>query len=101
MQYDVHRNLAGNADRVPFLVVLQHDHVEGLPTRIVAPVLGSRGETFPTRVTLDIEIAGETLTISMPELFSLPTKRLGPVVGNLASRHHDIVRSLDRLITGH
>jgi toxin CcdB len=100
MPYDVCANRGRNASRAPYFLVLQRDDVDGLPTRIVAPILCIDAREFVTKVMVRVEIAGEMLTLSMPELFSLPARLLGPAVDNLASRHDDFVAALDRLITG-
>ncbi len=100
MQYDVCINRGANAARAPYFVVLQHDHMDALPTRIVAPILRIDPAAVLTRVMVPVEIAGEELVVSMPEIFSLSTKLLGPAVGSLADRHDAIIAALDRLITG-
>jgi hypothetical protein len=100
MQYDVCVNRGRNASRAPYFLVMQKDHVSGLPTRIVAPILRLDANEFVTKVMVPVEVDGEKLTLSMPELFSLPTKQLGPAIANLAEQHVDFVAALDRLITG-
>lgn len=47
-----------------------------------------------------IEIAGETLTLLVSELFSLTAATLRRRVGNLAEHEDAIRRALDRLFTG-
>jgi toxin CcdB len=100
MQYDVCANRGRNASRAPYFLVMQRDTVDGLPTRIVAPILRIDQGEFVTKVMVPVEVDGEKLTLSMPELFSMPTKQLGPAVVNLSERHADFVSALDRLITG-
>jgi toxin CcdB len=100
MQYDVCVNRGRNASRAPYLLVVQSDHVDGLPTRIVAPVLRIDPLEVVTKVMVPVEIDGEKLTLSMPELFSIPARQLGPAVANLSGQHVDFVSALDRLITG-
>jgi hypothetical protein len=100
MQYDVCVNQGRNASRAPYLLVVQRDHVDSLPTRIVAPILRIDAREVVTKVMVPVEIDGEKLTLSMPELFSMPTRQLGPTVANLSGQHADFVRALDLLITG-
>jgi toxin CcdB len=100
MQYDVCVNPGRNASRAPYFLIMQRDAVNGLPTRIVAPILRIDAREFVTKVMVPVEINGEKLTLSMPELFSMSAKQLGPTVANLAERHTDFVGALDRLITG-
>ena len=100
MQYDVCINRGRNATTAPYFLVLQHDHMDALPTRIVAPLLRLERSSALSRVMVPVQVAGEDLVASMPELFSLPTKLLGPPVVNLSDRHDAIIAALDFLITG-
>jgi toxin CcdB len=100
MQYDVCVNRGRNTSRAPYFLIMQRDAVDGLPTRIVVPILRIDADEFVTRVMVPVEIAGEKLTLSMPELFSMPAKQLGPKVANLADHHAEFILALDRLITG-
>jgi hypothetical protein len=74
--------------------------VDGLPTRIVAPILRIDPLEVVTKVMVPVEIDGEKLTLSMPELFSMPARQLGPTITNLSGQHIEFVGALDRLITG-
>ncbi len=100
MQYDVCVNRGRNASRAPYFLVVQRDHVDGLPTRIVAPILRVDPLEVVTKVMVPVEIDGEKLTLSMPELFSMPARQLGPTITNLSGQHIEFVGALDRLITG-
>ncbi len=100
MQYDVCVNRDRNASRAPYFLVVQRDHVDGLPTRIVAPILRIDPLEVVTKVMVPVEIDGEKLTLSMPELFSMPARQLGPTITNLSGQHIEFVGALDRLITG-
>jgi toxin CcdB len=99
-QYDLCRNTGRGAKRSPYLLVVQRDMVSALPTRLVAPVMRLSLKSAVTRVMVPVAIEGESLHISLPELFSIDHTMLGAVVGNLNHLHDDIVRALDMLITG-
>ncbi len=99
-QYDLCRNTGRGAKRSPYLLIIQRDMVSGLPTRLVAPVMRLPSQSVITKVMVPMEIDGESLHISLPELFSIDRNMLNPAVGNLNQLHDDIVRALDLLITG-
>jgi toxin CcdB len=99
-QYDLCRNTGRGAKRSPYLLVIQRDMVSALPIRLVAPVMRLPPKSAVTRVMVPVEIEGESLHVSLPELFSIDRAMLGPVAGNLSPLHDDIVRALDLLITG-
>jgi hypothetical protein len=99
-QYDVCVNRGRNASRAPYLLVLQRDAVDSLPARIVAPILRIEAAEFVTKVMVPVKIDGETLALSMPELFSIPSMQLGQTLASLSAQHTDFVQALDMLITG-
>lgn len=99
-QFDVCRNKGRGAARTPYLLIIQRDWVEELPTRLVAPVMRLKSGEIVSRVMVGVDIEGESLLIALPELFSIDRNMLGPVVGNVSGLRDDIVRALDFMITG-
>lgn len=100
MQFNVHRNVGRGAAVAPFLIDLQHDAVSRLRLRIVAPLLRA-GTVDRIQVLMPEVTVGETdYVISIPELFAIEQRRLGPVEANLAAHRDAVVRALDLVFTG-
>lgn len=100
MQFNVHRNVGRGAAVAPFLIDLQHDAVSRLRLRIVAPLLRA-GTVDRIQVVMPEVTVGEAdYVISIPELFAIEQRRLGPVEANLAARRDAVVRALDLVFTG-
>ena len=103
VRWDVCPNPAARSrDAVPYLVVLQSDLPDALPTRLVAPLVRSAVDdrTLPQRLVPRFEIGGES-----PLLRARPS---GPVdrgvlrqpVASRRDPSHRIVDALDTVISG-
>ncbi len=102
-QWDVIPNPAASSrDRIPYLVVLQSDLLEQLPTRLVAPL--SRSEVaaavMPQRMAPAFRIRGERLVLKAHEAGIVPARALRPPVHNLREESHRLVDALDAVISG-
>lgn len=100
MQFDVHRNLGRGREVAPFLVDLQQVEIEQLRTTVVAPLVSDLLFKAHPRLTPGIAILGTRYFLSMPELFSIERRLLGPSVQNIAAFRHLIVGAIDLLFTG-
>lgn len=83
----------------PYLIVLSSHYLRDLSEAIVAPAVNDVTRAVDG-LEIPIEIAGETLTLLVSELFSLTAATLRRRVGNLAEHEDAIRRALDRLFTG-
>lgn len=102
-QWDVHANpIAKAREQIPFLVVLQSDLLDGLPTRLVAPLSRSRVAVagLPQRLAPLFVIAGQRLVLKPHEAGTLLARSLGPAVASLRSEAHRIVDALDAVLSG-
>lgn len=102
-QWDVHPNPVVKArEQIPFLVVLQSDLLDTLPTRLVAPLSRSQvaATGLPQRLAPHFMIAGERLVLKPHEAGTLFTRSLGPPVASLRSESHRIVDALDTVVSG-
>lgn len=102
-QWDVHANpQARSKDDIPYLVVLQSDLLDRLPTRLVLPLSRSVSATdgMPGRLAPMFDVAGERLRLKPQEAGTLPARALGPVVASLRDQSHRIVDALDAVISG-
>lgn len=101
-QFDVVKNPDPDAARFsPLLVILQHDHVEAMPTVIVAPLVKPQTFDGSSRLHLDIVFDGVDYVLSLTDLTSVLKSMLtDKPLGNLSDRRDDIVRGLDLLFIG-
>lgn len=100
MQFDVHRNAGRGAAVAPFLVDLQHDATSQLRLRVVAPLIRAGSIDRIEIVTPEVTVGGIGFLISIPELFAIDQRRVGPVQANIAAHRDAVVRALDLLFTG-
>lgn len=99
-QFDLVENPSDRTREVaPYLLVLQSHLLEGADSVIVAPVVRDAKSPFPG-IDLTVEIAGERLTVTLAEVFSLQRALLRGVSGSLAEHEDAIRRGLERLFTG-
>lgn len=100
-QFDVYRNPVGAMDNVPFVVDVQSDHLDRMPTRVVVPL--GRPDTFlqpVRRLNPVLEVDGEPLILITEQASALPARVLGRKVASLAEHRTDIIAALDFLFTG-
>ena len=102
-QCDVHNNTnPSTRGRTPFLLDVQADVMEALPTRLVCPI--RRREYVPNdpieRVHLPLTIDDVEYIAFFTELTAIPSSVLGGIVASLNRRRHEIVAAIDLLITG-
>ena len=102
-QWDVYANPAlGSRAQLPFLVVLQSDLLEHLPTRLVAPLSRSAipAGALPKRLAAVFEIAGEQLLLKPHEAGVIPARALGAPVASLRAQAQRIIDALDAVLSG-
>jgi len=102
-QYDVFKNRdAATRKRMPYLLDVQSDLLEGLSTRVVIPMLAAQRDDAVRigRLMPEFEIEGSTVTLVTPQLAGVPCAILGQPVASLAQRRHEIIAALDVLISG-
>ena len=87
---------------VPFLLDVQSDVLSVLGTRVVVPLYrpNSTGVTAMSRLTPVVRFQGHPLVAMVPELAGIPQRELGPVAGQLAEAHGEILQAIDLLLTG-
>ena len=101
MQFDVYRNPSPRSRvRVPYLLDVQAELLDGLATRVVIPLLPR--ETVPPARILNpiVTIERQEYVLSTAELASVPLGALGEKAGNLAAERTAILAALDLLLTG-
>jgi len=102
-QWDVYPNPVARArELIPFLVVLQSDLLDALPTRLVAPLSRSQvvSAGLPQRLAPHFVVVGERLVLKPHEAGTLLARALGAPVASLRSEAHRIVDALDAVVSG-
>ena len=102
-QFDVYRN-PNVAQRVvfPYVVQLQNDFFDALPTRWMLPLQRARisGEAFPRRLTTTIRIDGELLFMAAHLTAPLLGKTLRQPVANLSDQRMALQDAIDAIQSG-
>jgi toxin CcdB len=88
--------------RALFLLDVQSNHLDVLPTRTVVPLEPGSGGTLPgfRDLTPRLDVAGTPVVMVTPLLAAVPRRLLGKPVANLLDQSDDIIRALDILLTG-
>jgi toxin CcdB len=102
-QFDVYANPNVPQRQIfPFVVQLQHDFYEALPTRLVVPLQRARipVDAFPRRLTETIRVEGEAFHIAMHLVGGLPERLLRRPVGSARDQQFVLRDALDAVIEG-
>ena len=99
-QFDVYHNCAENADKYPYVVILQSDLIELQGHHIVAPLSLSRRYQKALLTCPQVMIEGESWLAVIPQLAAIPFSFVGDRVASMQDKRTEIIASLDRLFTG-
>ncbi|TCZ63074.1 plasmid maintenance protein CcdB [Roseicella aquatilis] len=81
------------------VVDLQHDLLEHLPTRVVAPLLLPGQAGRPVRdLNPSFDIEGVPHILATHQLAAVPKRELGPAIGTLDAGYDAILRAIDILL---
>jgi toxin CcdB len=96
-RYDVYPSPGGAG----FVVDVQTDLLDGLATRVVAPLLPVETAPKPAKLLNPvIDIGGEAHVLVTQFLAAVPTRSLGKPVGDVSARSDEINRALDMVFHG-
>jgi toxin CcdB len=96
-KYDVYPSPGG----VGFVVDVQTDLLDGLSTRVVAPLLPAGSAPIPAKLLNPMfEIGGEAHVLVTQFLAAVPAQPLREPVANLHERADEVTRALDMLFQG-
>ena len=102
-QYDVYANPSPQGrNGFPFLVVLQSDQLDRLPTRLVMPLqrLASAPVGLPHRLVATVQVQGEALYLAAHQCAALPARILKKPVASLARQAAAVLDALDAITSG-
>lgn len=100
-QFDVFRNpiRSGRDDR-PYVVSLQHSHLDDLRSRVVAPLVRERIIKPGMRLTPRVIVLDEALYFLPTEIVTLSTRHFQAPVANLEVYRRQIVDAVDVMFLG-
>jgi toxin CcdB len=100
-QFDIVRNAnAASRRQYPYVVVLQHDRISGLPTLVVAPLARADKERALDRLHPLLSIEGQDYRVLIEELAAVRPATLGDVVGSVEGDRYALIATIDQLFTG-
>jgi hypothetical protein len=100
-QYDVVRNGdASKTSMTPYLLVLQHDITEELPSVIVAPISRIPAKGVIGKLNIPVTVGGVKLHIIMQEMGVTHRSRLRSVVEHRSDLHDEVIKAVDLLFSG-
>lgn len=100
-QFDAFRNpiRSGREDR-PYVVSLQHPHLDDLRSRVVGPLVRERIIKPGTRLTPRVVVLDEPLFFLPTEIVTLSTRYLQTPVANLEDYRRQIIDAVDFMFLG-
>ena len=102
-QWDVYPNPSARLrDDMPYLVDLQSDLLERLPTRLVAPLIRSRLAPggLPRGLCPVFNIDGDAVVLIPHEAGPIEARLLKRRTASLRAQAHEIVAALDAVVSG-
>jgi toxin CcdB len=100
-QFDVYANPAkyGRQER-PFIIVLQSDHLTGVQTHLVAPLVAFPEFKPVARLNPAFKVQNTIVYFHPVEITPIPSRLLKACIVNLESEHFRIIAAIDLVITG-
>jgi len=96
-QFDVCR-LKERSDQL--VVILQHDTIDELDTRVVAPLSDRPHRKLIDRVRLPVDLDGDRYVVQIDRLSAIERRSIGTVAGSLAGDEQRIKNALDIVFLG-
>lgn len=97
-QFDIYRRGTGG---VAFLVDLQDDMLDGLSTRVVAPLVVIESVGVPMKIVNPrIVVEGKPHILMSHLLAAIPASSLGEPIGSARGQRDEIIAAMDLLFTG-
>jgi len=101
-QFDVHRNVGRNRTEVPYVVVVQSNRLDGLPTRVVVPLVLPRPPyRREQRLAPTLTVEGREVVVHAWEIQTVPQSLLGPLAASLTddASADAIIGALDQVVS--
>lgn len=101
-QFDLYENPSlQSREWAPYVVDLQHDMLQSLSTRIMAPLLKvqPQDEAMMKRLNPVISFNGNAYFLSAAEMASVPVSEFQAAIGNLKTHRDDLMAAVDLVFT--
>ena len=82
------------------VLILQHDIVDDLSTRIVAPLSDKPHRHLIERLRLPVVLDGNRFVVQLDRMAAINRQAIGDRVGNLASEEQRVKNALDLIFFG-
>ena len=101
-QFDVYKNPNPNGrTAAPYVVALQSDLLDQLPSRWVAPLKQSKSIARRVEGLMpEVEVDGKKFTIFMYESGAVPVQSLGSKIASVDGHRFEFNRAIDILVSG-
>jgi len=101
-QYDVFSNPSRSAaEGIPYVVVIQSDLLDALPTRMTVPLAMFDADIkVPTGLCPVIEVRGKRLVALAHYAAPLPARLLRRPLDNVAAQSSALISAMDTLLSG-
>lgn len=97
-QFDIHKY---EIEPVSFLMDIQSDLLDGLPTRVVVPLVPPEEGNPPIKTLHPIVyVQGRAFVALVHLMAAISARSLGEIVDTARYQRDEIVRALDFLVTG-
>lgn len=100
-RFDVFRNPSGSKSH-PYVVVVQHELLDRLPTRLVAPLVrrDALGGAPITRLNPEFVVERVRVVLLAQQLGAVRASALAKRVGSLSAHSAEIIAAIDVLLSG-
>ena len=100
-QFDIHARPGRHPDDpIHFLLDLQNDLLEGMQTRLVAPLATAAAGSPIRGLTPTVAVGGQSYLLLTHLMAAVPARTLGELAGSARGQREEIVRAIDLLVTG-
>lgn len=96
-QFDVCRL---NSPASGLVLLLQHDIIDELSTRIVAPLSDKPHRHLIERLRLPVDLDGNRFIVQLDRMAAINRQAIGEKVGNLASEEQRVKNALELIFFG-
>jgi len=96
-QFAVHR-LKNRSDQL--VVILQHDGVGDLATRVVAPLSANSAGRAMERVRIAVDLDGSEYVVQLDRMAAVETREIGGACGSLDKFEQSVKNGIDLLLFG-
>jgi toxin CcdB len=83
------------------VVILQHDELASLRTRVVAPLLRPGEVKQVARLHPAVRLRGDEFLLVLDQMSAVDATHLGPAETTLDAQRDEIIAALDLLFTGY